>query len=444
MPKRKHDNSQLTHSVESLNFKPSNISQNVVDKQYLREIPTVTALPQDTSNNAPIDFRIERTDNYIDLNESYIYTKISVLHSDNTPLEPSEFVSTVNNFGYSMWRNVEVYLNDDKITAENTFYPWMSYVHFLTKYSKEYRQTALVTSLWVKDEARWINQNDFTNPDAPNNKAVMTRAQVIAESKQVELYCKLLLDFVNLQQLLPSHIDITIRFIPAPSSLCLIHDPAKTYKIRIHQAKLYLGKVRLTKPALLYYNKLLAKGDFQYSTRRYATHTKLLQKNEQNVDWQPFMSLRRPRRLYLFHIGQDAYNNAPAKNMFNFKYFAMERFQVYCNEISYPSNVPWKVDGSDISRIYLNTMRAINNPSAWDVELNAFECGFFMPVVDITKDQSAAAAYDSTQSEATVRILIDYRDPLKEPITLFCMCEYDDDLQLDSNKVPSWKNSSKT
>lgn len=119
-----------------------------------------------------------------------------------------------------MWRDVEVHLNDNKITAENSFYPWMSYVHFLTRFPAEYRKTAMVTSMWSMDDARWINHNDFTNPDAPNNRTVKERAQVIAEYRQVELYCRLLLDFVTLQQLLPSNVELTIRLVPATTSLC--------------------------------------------------------------------------------------------------------------------------------------------------------------------------------------------------------------------------------
>lgn len=120
----------------------------------------------------------------------------------------------------------------------------------------------------------------------------------------------------------------------------------------------------------MHYNKLLSKGNFQCNTRRYGTHTKLLQRNEQNVDLVPFMSLRRPRRLYLWQIGQDAYNKNPKKNIFNSKYFAMDRFQVYCNGVSYPSNVPWKVNNSELCRVYLSTMRAINNPCAWNVGIS--------------------------------------------------------------------------
>lgn len=76
MSKRKAQH-PLPYSVDSLQFKPSDVTQTVVDKQYLQEIPTITALPQDTTNNAPIDFRVDRTENYIDLNETYIYTQKS-------------------------------------------------------------------------------------------------------------------------------------------------------------------------------------------------------------------------------------------------------------------------------------------------------------------------------------------------------------------------------
>lgn len=429
-----------SYSVGSLDFRPGNQSQNVIELQYLHEVPAITALPRDTTDNAPIDFRIDKTDHYIDLNETYVYMKLNVVHTDDTNLAQGEYVSTVNNLAYSMWNSVEVYINDNKVTADNTFYPWMSYVHFLTKCPERYRKTGLRTGLWYDDESAWMDYNDFTDADVPVNKGSKERSDEIAESKPVELYWRLLLDFVGLQQLLPSNIELLIRFIPTNASLALLHESGNPVKIRIQQARLYVGKVRLTKFALTHYSQLLSKGNFRYTTRRYVTRTKMMQKNEQNVDWIPFSALRRPRRLYVWQIDQTAYNANPSKYIYNFQYKDMDRFQIYCNEISYPANVPWKAGQGDINRLYLSTMRAINNPEAWNVDLESFKSGFFLVVVDITKDQSAEASYDSTQNEATVRLILDYREPLSEPLTLFCMCEYDDELRLDSNKLPVWQS----
>jgi hypothetical protein len=422
MSKRK--TTSHSYSVGSLDFRSGQQSQNVIEQQYLHEVPSITALPRDTTDNAPIDFRVDKTDHYLDLNETYVYMKMNIVHADETSLAESEYVSTVNNLAYSMWNSVEVYVNDNKITADNTFYPWMSYIHFLTKCPNLTGKLPSETGLWFDDEAGNMEWNDFTKPDVPVNLGSKERSSEIAGSKSVELYWRLMLDFVGLQQLLPSNIELLVRFIPANANLSLLHEIGNQVKIRIQQARLYVGKVRLTKFALNHYNQLLSKGNFRYTTRRYVTRTRMMQKNEQNVDWISFSALRRPRRLYVWQISQAAYNANPTRNIFNLQYKDMDRFQLYCNEQSYPANVPWKAGEGDINRMYLSTVRAINNPEAWNVDLESFTKGFFLIVVDITKDQSAEANYESTQTEATVRLIIDYREPLSEPWTIFCMCEY--------------------
>jgi hypothetical protein len=430
---------QTAYSVGALDFSSVKEQQTVIESQHLQEIPAITALPRDTSDNAPLDFRVDRTDHFLDLNETYLYIKLNVLHADDSSLEDDEFVTTINNLGYSMWNSVDLFINDYKVTADNTYYPWMSYVHFLTKCPVQYRNSALATSLWHQDQAEYIEYSDFTKGDQPSNSGCKARGEVISNSQPVELYSKLFLDFINFSQLLPSNTELAIRLTPVPTSLALIHAGDRSYKIRIQQAKLYVGKVRLTKFALAHYQQLLAKGNFRYNTRRYTVHTKLMQAKEQNLDWMPFAALKRPRRLYVWHVDQTAYNSAAASNAFNFQYIEMDRFQLYCNDVSYPSNVPWKVSENDIARMYLGTTRAINNADAWNVDIDAYRSGFFVAVIDITKDQSATANYNSTIDAASVRLIIDYRKPLAKSIAVFCMCEYDDELQLDSNAVPKWR-----
>lgn len=436
MSKRK---SAQSYSVDSLDFNSAQAKQTVIEHQYLQEIPAITALPRDTTDNAPIDFRVDKTDHFLDLNETYIYLKFSVIHADDTPLADGEYVTTVNNLGYTMWNSVDVSVNDQKITAENPFYPWMSYVHFLTKCPRRYRESAMRTSLWYSDEAGRLENNDFTLIDAPVNSGARERGLKISGSQNVELYTKIFLDFVNLSQLIPGNTQLGIRLVPANTAMTLIHARGVNYKIRIQQAKLYIGKVKLTKVALAHYTHLLTKGNFRYTARRYAVRTKLMQAGEQNLDWVPFGGIQRPRRVYVWQIDQTAYNSDPTKNIFNFKYLEMDRFQLYCNDISYPASVSWKLTPGDNSRMYLSTVRAINNPDAWDFDLQSYQGGYFIAVVDITKDQSAASSYDSTLPEASVRLIIDYRSALAQPIAVFCMCEYDDELRLDGSGNAKWQ-----
>jgi hypothetical protein len=427
------------YSVSTLDFGTTQGTQRVIDAQFLQEIPTITALPRDSYDNAPIDFRVDKTDHFLDLNETYLYLKVAVLHADDSALNESEYITTSNNFAYTMWNNVDVYVNDEKITADNTFYPWMSYVHLLTKCSKRYRDTAMESSIWKEDEKGRLAYNNFTLTDVPINEGAKERAEYIKKSQKVELYARILLDFVSLPQLIPSNTELCIRFVPSNANLSLIHDGSENYKIRIYQAKLYVTKVKLAPYALSHYNQLLNKNGFRYETKRYCTHTKLLQAGEQNVDWFPFTALKHPRRVYVWQIEQAAYNNDATKNLFNFLYIPMNRFQLYCNDVSYPCNVAWQADSKNLVRLYLSTVRAINNPDAWNVDLEAYSGGYFLIVVDITKDQSAASNYKSTISNASLRLIVDYKEPLQSSTTLFCMCEYDDELFIDSGRSPKWQ-----
>ena len=66
--------------------------------------------------------------------------------------------------------------------------------------------------------------------------------------------------------------------------------------------------------------------------------------------------------------------------------------------------------------------------------------GNFIIVVDLTRDHSAGCNYLSEPVNGNLRIKIDYKEPLKESIQVFCMAEFNKIFFLDSNRNPEWSS----
>lgn len=383
--------------------------QTVVDSSQLVEIPCFTSLPR--KDLTPLDFRIDRTDWAVDPTQVYLYLKCKVVDA-----EGADMPSCANNLAYSMWQNVEMYINDQKITQDQNMYPWMSYLICLTRYSTQYRETALSTSLWKQD---LYGMMDTAEGD---NTGYIKRKDYIAN--EFTLYSKVMTDFIQLPKFLPPQTEVTFRFIPAPSALVFIGKGNP--KIEVRDARLYVGRTKLT---------VNMPKEINFPVSRFSCRARMIAAGDQNVDWIPF-SGKRPRRVFVAQIAQQTYNGNIARNPFRLQTFDLKQIQVYFNDLSLPSNVPTPCD--NLARSYLDTIKAIDNPQAWNIELEAYKYGYFIYAVDLTNDHSASKDYRSIEKQGSLRIKIDYSKPLTGAVAVLCFAEFDDVLNIDSNGHCKW------
>lgn len=422
-------------SSTSCNGDVNSLTHEIVQRQIV-EIPCFTGLPRDSTDLIPIEFRIDQTDQIIDLSSVFLYLRLRVKNVDGTNLKENDFATTANNFAYSMWSKVELYINDTQITHDQSFYPWMVYVRMLTCVPDSYRQTMLASCLWQPDQAGLMGENNFTRVDVPVNSGAKDRAAKIQTSDELELYSRIVLDFHPLPPLLPSDTDVVIRFTPAPSSLSLIHDNALDLKLTISTAILYVAKCKLTAVGLSKMCRLLSsKGGFTYLTTRYTTFTRLVVASEQNVDWL-LPACPTPSRIFVWQIAQSAFNGSKSQNIFDLKHFNLKDVQVFVNDLSLPINTNLPVGLEDIARLFATTSGAINNPDAWQQTPTTYLAGYFVIAVNCT-DANIIVGKSGSNS-ASIRLKLNYKTSSKTPLVIFCMIETDNKLRLRKNSPPEW------
>jgi len=390
--------------------------QTIVQSSQLVEVPCFTSLPRD--DLTPLDFRIERSDPCIDPTNVYLYVRCKIVKT--APADEAVDVYPANNLGYAMFQSVDLFINDQKVTQDNVLYPWLSFVVCQTQFSKQYRETALKTSLWEPDLYGTL---DSARGD---NTGAIIRKQY-TDFGTFELYSKVLTDHIQLPRFIPGQTEMLYRFSPANPSTFLMAEKG-TFKLQVFDARLYARKVVISES--------LPK-ELVYPVSRFHARSRTINQGEQNMSWVPFSGLR-PRRMYFIQISQKAYNGDITRNLFNLQTFDVRRIQVYFNELSLPLNIATQIGDDNIARCYYNTMKAINNPLAWDISPNAYKLGYFMYVVDLTNDQNANAEYINTTKKGSVRISVDYKIPLKEAITVMCFGEFDDVLSIDESGNPKW------
>ena len=123
-----------------------------------------------TTNNAltnttmSFDFTFEPSNNYTDLSETTLYLKFTIEKPDGTALLVAVEAASVNNLLHSIFANVQLLINGEKVTRNYEQYPNKAYLTDLI--ATEYRDT--VTRMegcqkWIPDTTVQMDFRAATN-----------------------------------------------------------------------------------------------------------------------------------------------------------------------------------------------------------------------------------------------------------------------------------------
>ena len=416
------------------------VQSSVNSSQYV-EIPCYTSLPRD--DQASLEFRLDKTDTAIDPSSMLLHMHVQIVDENGKPIpdqtaeellkaeakwkeelkknknarmEDRPGPAGVNLLTYSLFSSVEVFISDQKINQGSSYYPWMCYVLNLLYQSPDAKNNALKTAGWYPDTGGF-----FDNMETGINDGFTTRRLRSGYSYNMELLGRVMLDTSFPARVLPVQTEFTLRFNRSNPNMCLMAKSG-SYRIKINDAKMYALKMRLTDDALQRHHQILASEGVNYPMRRYDTRIMSMMKGS--------------HKIYIWQLSQEAFNGKIDKNPYNFEHFGLSKIQVLVNEQSMIVSQPIRFEvGDNTALLYLNT---ILNTTEAPFTSEEFCFGYCVIAVDLTRDRSAGCDYTSDPVTGNLRILIDYKQPLKESIVVFCMAEYNDTLHLDANRNPSW------
>jgi len=199
-----------------------------------------------------------------------------------------------------------------------------------------------------------------------------------------------------------------------------------------------VNRVKLFERVRKSFEKTLSSKGFFHPGTNPVIRTKTISRGDQNVDWTPFTGTL-PQRIYIFMTKQAAYNSQQNKNPFNFETFGLSKLQVLVNGRSVPhSQGMTTLSEYNYLKFYMTTLNSINSPETFNVSFNDYTRGFFVIAIDVSSDFSAGCDYDNIDENGSLRIVADFKTPLKETITIFCLGEVQETLKIDSERKPSF------
>ena len=155
-----------------------------------------------------IEFRVHSHDHYIELDKTELDIKFRIKKVDGANLGDEDVVSVVNYPGATLFKDVEVILNDKVITYSSSNYAERAIMETLLSFGKDAGKTWLQSSLFYKDTPTKMDESDTDG----ENEGLKKRSEFTAGSKLVETRAKLHLDLFNQPKPLVNGVRMVLKF----------------------------------------------------------------------------------------------------------------------------------------------------------------------------------------------------------------------------------------
>jgi len=118
------------------------------------------------TDDSPIEFVIPGNgEEYTDLSYSMLHIVAAIVKSDGTKLDEaaSKTVGPINNWMHSLFSQVDLFLNNKLVTAQNNTYAYRAYFENLLNYSDEAKNSHLTSVLWSSDSGSNMDDTEEAN-----------------------------------------------------------------------------------------------------------------------------------------------------------------------------------------------------------------------------------------------------------------------------------------
>lgn len=408
---------------------------NLPTQASVEDSITVEHLPSTLSDDSPIKFSISGDSNYyIDLQSSYLYLEVKVTNNDGSNLNADAAVGPINLLGQTLFRQVDLFLNDSLVSDASNLYHYRAMFETLLSYGDEARNSQLSMSLFNKDTANAMD--NYEN----DNTGLVARRALTAESKTVQLIGKIHSDLFFQNRYLLNGVDLKIKLIRNSNPFVLMAEAASNYKLKICNASMFVRKVKVNSGIQLKHIEKLDKQQKMalYPIRRvvmktFNIATGSLSYNEENL----FTGVL-PKRIVIGMVDAESFEGAYNLNPFNFKHKNLK----YCSLLVDGKMIPQKAldsnfqNGSTLRNYFTlleSTGKAFRNDGI-AIDRTEYNNGYSLVSFDLTPIQEEDGCYHLIK-KGNARLELKFSQGLDRPVNVIVYAEFDSTIKIDRSRA---------
>lgn len=434
-----------THSCEAIKseldlFKTRPTQTSIESSQWIEYKP-ITSISEDS----PIEFIVPGSgEEYIDLSPTILHLKVRLQTSKAEKIKDDTLVVPVNNFLHSLFNQVDVFLNQKPVSPPNNSYAYRAYIETLLNYSEEAKMSHLTTSLWYDDTPGHIETVLEKDVDADDTDAITLnegaerRRSFISGGKTVDLLGHLHCDLFNQDKFLLNGVEVRVRLVRSKNSFCLINYDADDIKVQILEASLKIRKAKINPGILLAHAKALSRGTAKYELTRvevksFTLHTGVFGETLDNI-----ILGQIPKRIIIGLVSNKAYNGDKKVNPFNFHHYYLNYLALLVDGVQIPSKAITPKYPHNYVEAYHTLFSGAGvffSNEGNCISRDSYVKGQTFYVFDLTPDMSANCnTHWNLIKQGAVRLELRFDQVLTESINCIVYSEYDNILEIDSNR----------
>jgi hypothetical protein len=225
-------------------------------KQVLTEvIPCSTLLPVDTdTRRTPLIFNVNGAPGQVcDLKNIRISASFKVLQEVTEagvttwgPIKTGEKIVPINNFGFSLWEDVHLFVNGALVETSQREYNRQALIKN-TLFTNAEEQKLLQSAMFYQDQPGYTDKVSLSNSI---NRGEYQRFISIMDGKKASFIAPVCLDILQSSGYFPDTVSFSLNFIPTKTPLCILQygatAEAKKVKVEIVSAELHVPRCVLT------------------------------------------------------------------------------------------------------------------------------------------------------------------------------------------------------
>jgi hypothetical protein len=351
---------------------------------------------------------------------------VQILTEGGEPIAQDAEVAPVQNFLHSMFYNMAIELNQKPITSQSGMYHYRAMVENTLNYGNDVKQSRLISSCYFEDT------EDF-GATADNDGYVARRD--LARSGIFELQGDLHADLFNVSKYLLSGVQMNIKLYRSRPEFCLMTSNAVNvgFKIKIHDAILYIRKVRICEAVQLAHEATLSK----YPISRVELKSVTLNRNLKSHIVDNIILGQIPKRVIIFFVDSVAFSGSFKTNPMEFKHHNYTHLALHTD--TNQTITPLKADFrknlymQPYSSLFYGTGSQFSQ-NACGIAYDEYKRGLCFSVFDLTPDLSAGESHLSPAHSGNLRLEVQFENELDANVNAVLYCEFDNIIEISGSR----------
>ena len=422
-------------------------SKPPVQSAIIDDYEVSSATKSTLDGDGPLEFQlISSGDDLLDLSECYLNIEFIIRAADGTVLnyltaagDDGNDISCqpINNIIHSMFKRVDLIMNEKLISSSGDNYPYRAYLTNLLSYKDDVKKS------WLSCLAGWHMDEAGRFSDARNSAL---RAKCLAkfrDGRTCQLRDRLHLDMIFQGRLIPNNVNLRIILTRSSQHFFMMSHVAnqQPFQITLQSATLDVRRVRLTPEAHLNIERVLSSSDgAMYPITQCVVKTFNVPQGSTSHEIDSLLLGQMPNSVILGLVSNAAYNGQYTLNPFDFGDFGM----TFCALTAEGKTLPAKGLKPDVANNkYLDCLFSLMKvtgpmPYNWSNSItpDLYKGGCFLLGFDLTPDGAAeGVAYFTPKRYGTVKANFRFREALAATVTVIVFAQYDNIVAIDSNRA---------